>query len=151
MKSNSHIKHFLSSKLNTSYYMINSLKCVMSPHILRSMYLAYFHVRLRQGLALCGGGHESKRICKLQIKFKRIISNAGRNVSCTNLFRDPNILPMPCLYISGVICYMKLNVGKMKLNVEIHDLCTCHKSDHHVQFCRTTLLRNGVANLGIKL
>ena len=131
--------------------MINSLKCVTSPHILRSMYLAYFHVDLRYGLTLCGGDHESKRICKLQIKVIRIISSVGENVSCRNLFRDCNILPVPCLYISEVICYIKLNVEKMKLSEEIHDLCAWHKSDLHVQFFRTTLLRNSFAKLDIKL
>ena len=50
-----------------------------------------------------------------------------------------------------MLCYIKLNVGKMKLNEEIHDLCTFHKSDLHVQFCRTTFLRNSVADLGIRL
>ena len=39
----------------------------------------------------------------------------------------------------------------MKLNEEIHDHCVCHKSDIHVQFFRTTLFRNCVANMGIKL
>jgi hypothetical protein len=39
----------------------------------------------------------------------------------------------------------------MKLNEEIHDQCTHHKSDLHVQFCRPILLRNNLANVGIKL
>jgi hypothetical protein len=39
----------------------------------------------------------------------------------------------------------------MKLNDEIHDHCTCHKSDLHVQFCSTNLFKNNVANMGIKL
>lgn len=99
----------------------------------------------------CGGDRDSKMICKLQIKVIRIISSVGQNVSCRNLFRDRNILPVPCLHISEVICYIKLNVEMMKLNEEIHDLCACHKSDLLVQFRRTTLLRNSDANLGIKL
>jgi hypothetical protein len=39
----------------------------------------------------------------------------------------------------------------MKLNDEIHDHCTRHKSDLRVKFCRTTLFKNNVANMGIKL
>jgi len=61
MKWNNHIKH-LSSKLNTSYYTISSLKNVMSPYVLRTMYFACFHVYLRHGLTLCGGDPESIRI-----------------------------------------------------------------------------------------
>jgi len=36
MKWNNHVKH-LSSKLNTSYYMISSSKNVTSPHVLRTL------------------------------------------------------------------------------------------------------------------
>ena len=61
MKWNNHIKH-LSSKLNTSYYMISSLKNVTSPRVLRKKYFACFHAHLRYGLTLWGGDPESKRI-----------------------------------------------------------------------------------------
>jgi len=40
---------------------------------------------------------------------------------------------------------------KMKYNREIHDHCTCQKSDLHTQFCRPTLFINNSANMGIKL
>jgi hypothetical protein len=39
----------------------------------------------------------------------------------------------------------------MKLNEEMQDHCMRHKSDLHVRFCKTTLLRSNVANVGIKL
>jgi hypothetical protein len=44
---------YLSSKLNTSLYMISSLKNAMSAHVLRTMYVAYFHVHLRYDVT-CG-------------------------------------------------------------------------------------------------
>ena len=104
MKWNSHIK-YLNSKL--SYYMINSLRGIMSQYILRNMYFAHFHVHLKYGLTLWGNDPERKRSFKLQKKIIRIISNVGRNASCMNLFRDLNILPLPCLYISEATCYTK--------------------------------------------
>jgi hypothetical protein len=39
----------------------------------------------------------------------------------------------------------------MKFNEEVHDHCTHQKSDLHIQFCRTTLLKNSSGNVGIKL
>jgi len=39
----------------------------------------------------------------------------------------------------------------MKYNEEIHDHCTRQKSDLHIQFCRTTLLKNSSTNVGTKL
>jgi hypothetical protein len=76
MKWNIHIK-YLSSKLNTSYYMISSLKNVMSPYVLRTIYFACFHVHLRYGLTLWGGDPESIRIFRLKKKVIRIIGKAG--------------------------------------------------------------------------
>jgi hypothetical protein len=64
IKQNSHI-NYLSSKLSTSYYMINSLKNVMSPYILRTMYFACFHVHWRNGLTLWDGDPESIRIFRV--------------------------------------------------------------------------------------
>ena len=40
---------------------------------------------------------------------------------------------------------------KMIYNEEIHDQCTHQKLDLHIQFCRTTLLKNSSANVGKKL
>ena len=65
MKWNNHIK-YLSSKLNTSYYMISSLKNVMSTNVLRTIYIACFHVHWRYGLTLWGGNPQSIRIFQLQ-------------------------------------------------------------------------------------
>jgi hypothetical protein len=115
MKWNSHIK-YLSSKLSTSYYMINSLKNVTSPYILRTMYFACFHVHLRYGLTLWGGDPKSIRIFRLQKKVIRLIGKAGQYTSCRKLFKELNILPLPCLYISEVVCNVKSNMNKMKCN-----------------------------------
>jgi hypothetical protein len=150
MKWSNHIKH-LSSKLNTSYYMICSLKNVTSPYVLRTVYFACFHAHLRYGLTLWGGDPESIRIFRLQKKVLRIIGKTSRCASCTNFFKDLKILPLPCLYISEVVCGLKSNMVKMKYNKEVHDHCTRQKLNLHTQFCRTTLFKNSSANVGIKL
>jgi len=61
MKWNNRMK-YLSSKLNTSYYMISSLKNIMSPYVLRTMNFVCFQVLLRCGLTLWGSDSESVRI-----------------------------------------------------------------------------------------
>jgi hypothetical protein len=84
---------YLSSKLNTSYYMISSLKN-MSPYVLRTMNFACFQVLLRCGLTLWGSDSESIRIFLLQKKVLKIIGRAGRHTSCRNIFKVLNILPL---------------------------------------------------------
>ena len=150
MKWNNHIKH-LSSKLNTSYYVISSLKNGMSPCVLRIMYFACVRVHLRYGLTLWGGDSESIRIFRLQKKVIRIIGKAGLHSSCRNIFKDLHILPLPCLYISKAVCCVKSNMENMKYNEEVHEHCTRQKSDLHTQFCRTTPFKNSSENVGIEL
>jgi hypothetical protein len=89
----------LSSKLNTSLYMIKSLMN-MSAHVLRTMYFACVHIHLRYEVTLWGGDPESNKIFCLQKKEIRIIGRVGKHVSCRKIFKDLNILPLPCLYIS---------------------------------------------------
>jgi len=115
------------------------------------MYFACFHVHFRYGVILWGGNTESKKIFHLQKKAVRIIGRVGQYVSCRNLFKDLNILTLPCLYISEVVCKTRSNWEQMKQNEEIHDHSTRHKSDFHTQYCSTTLFKNSYENVGIKL
>jgi len=131
--------------------MINTLTSITSAHVLRTMYFACFHVHLRYGVILWGDDTESKKIFRLQKKAVRIIGRVELHVSCRNLFKDLNILTLPCLYISEVVCKIRSNWEQMKENEEIHDHSTCQKSDFHTQYCRTTLFKNGYENVGIKL
>jgi hypothetical protein len=78
MKWNNDFKH-LSSKLNTMYYVISSLKHVTSPHILRTMYFACFHAHLRYGLTLCGGSCLLKYFGKRNVDFHQIFIRQRSN------------------------------------------------------------------------
>jgi hypothetical protein len=55
LKWSSHI-HSLCPKLNKVCYIINSLKDVVSSHILRKVYFATFQSSVSYGLIFCGGG-----------------------------------------------------------------------------------------------
>jgi hypothetical protein len=55
------------------------------------------------------------------------------------------------MYISELMCHIKLYIDKLKQNTEIHNRNTRQKLDLHVQFCRTYVLKKGVVNIVIKL
>jgi hypothetical protein len=80
------------------------------------MYFACFHVLLKYGVTPWGGDSESIRIFRLQKKVVRIIGKVGRHISCRNLFKDLNILPLPCLYICEVVYRVKSNWEQVKQN-----------------------------------
>ena len=114
------IKHG-SDILNRSYYVIQSLKTITSISILRSVYFANFHSHLRYGIHFWGGDPQSIKIFKLQKKVVRLICNVKRKMSCRELFRTFNILPVPCVYIMETVYYIKLNNGGLKQNLTKHD------------------------------
>jgi hypothetical protein len=56
----------VSAKRSKSYYIMQSVKDVMSLHTIRGIYFAHFHYLLRYGLLLWGGDSESESIFGLQ-------------------------------------------------------------------------------------
>jgi hypothetical protein len=70
---------------------------------------------------------------------------------CRQLFKDLNLLPLPCMYIFKLVCYIKSHFGELDQNIAVHNHNTCQKLNHHVQFCRTNVSKNGVMNMGIRL
>jgi hypothetical protein len=80
-----------------------------------------------------------------------VIGKLGRHISCRNLFKNLNIIPLPCIYLSEVLCCVKSNLEKMEFNEEVHDHFTRQKSDLHTEYCLTTLLKKSSENVGIKL
>jgi hypothetical protein len=67
------------------------------------------------------------------------------------LFKDLNLLPLPCMYIFEIVCYIKSNLEKLEQNNAIHNYNTLQTVNLHVQFCRTNGLKNVMMNVGIKL
>jgi hypothetical protein len=71
--------------------------------------------------------------------------------SCRKLFKDLNLLPLPCMYIFELVCYITSHFGELDQNIAVHNHSTRQKLNLHVQFCRTNVSKNGVMNMGIKL
>jgi hypothetical protein len=145
-----HIKH-VSDILNKSYYVIQSLKTVISISTLRRIYFANFHSHLRYGILFWGGDPQSIKIFKLQKKVVRVTCNVKRKTSCRELFRTLNILPVPCVYIMETVYYIRLNNEGLKQNLAKNDYKTRNRSDFQTQFCRTNIFKKSLNNLGTKL
>jgi len=71
-------------------------------------------------------------------------------MSCRELFRTLNILPMPCVYIMETMYYIKVNNKGLKQYLAIHDYEKWHRSDFQTLFCRT-IFKKSVINLETKL
>jgi hypothetical protein len=85
------------------------------------------------------------------VSIVRLMCSVNRRLSCRELFKSLNILPVPCVYIMETVCYIKLNNKGLKQNLAKHNHKTRHRSDFHTQFCRTNMLKKKSVILGTKL
>jgi hypothetical protein len=92
----------LSPKLNSACYIIKSLRSVISTKNLRIIYFSYVHSIITYGIIFWGNSSYSNNVFKLQKRGIRIM-NAGKRVSCRELFKKLNILPLHSQYILSLL------------------------------------------------
>ena len=141
----------LKLKLNTGYYLINFLQKVTHPYVTRSLYFACFHPHLKYGITLWGGDPHSVEIFKLQKKVIRVMCKVDQLTSCRHLFQKLRIFPLPCLFISEMVCWIKYFRGKLICNSDLYNYDTRHNTDLHALTCRTNIAKDNGLGLGIKL
>jgi hypothetical protein len=113
--------------------------------------IIHFESSLRNGIILWGRGRVSDSIFKLQKRVLRVISGVSSRTSCTQIFKDYNVLTLPSLYIMEVICFIKKYKVFIAKNMDIHDYNTRRKLNLHTQHCNTVLFKRSVMNMGISL
>ena len=67
-------------------------------NILKSIYYAYFHSIKKYGIFFGSNYSNSGKIFTLQKKIVRITADAQPRTSCRSIFKQLEILPVPCLY-----------------------------------------------------
>jgi hypothetical protein len=99
----------LSSKLNSACYLIRSLISIISRKNLRTIYFSYVHSIMTYGTTFLGSSPYSDNIFKLQKRTIRIMMNVGNRVSCSELFKKLNILPLYSQYILSLLLFVVKN------------------------------------------
>jgi hypothetical protein len=92
-----HIDH-LTSKLNSAYYIIRSLKSLIPLETLCLIYFSNFHSIISYGIILGGNTGYSTSLFKIQKRVIRNMMNAGKGEPCRELFKHLNILPLKSQY-----------------------------------------------------
>jgi hypothetical protein len=141
----------LSSKLNSAFYVIRSLKSVISTKNLRTIYFSYVHSIIAYGIIFWGNSPYSYNIFKLQKRAIRIIMNAGNRVACRELFKKLNILPLYSQYILSLLLFVVMNIDEFTSNFDVHTINTRHRSDLHPPSIKLTKYQKGAYYSGIKI
>ena len=93
-----HIKK-LTAKISSSLFIIKTVKNLVSPEALKSLYFTMVHCHLLYGLNVwsCASDNQLKSLVKKQKQAVRIISSSPFNSHTEPLFKQLKILPLPSL------------------------------------------------------
>lgn len=105
--------------------------------------------RLFCGIAFWGLTKESKSIFLAQKHILRYIVGVGSRESCGPLFKRFNILPLPSIYIFGILghCFNKPGLR----NSDVHNFGTRYKNDFVTPFNTLTLIKKAPVSMGLRV
>jgi hypothetical protein len=101
----------LTSRLNKACHAVRPIKPFMSLDVLRSTYFLYVPSIISYRIIIWGNSSHSEKIFKIQKSIIRIIMNSSKNVSCWQLFKDLNILPIQSQYIFLILLLLKIKTN----------------------------------------
>jgi hypothetical protein len=110
------------SKLNSSCFVIQTIQATMSQETLRMVYVAYIRSTMNYGIILGGNQPCSEKIFKIQKKVIRIITNSRARVSCRELFKKLEILPLYSQYIFSLSMFVIKNKEIIRSIMSTQDL-----------------------------
>jgi hypothetical protein len=103
------------------------------------------------GVIFWGNSTDSKRVFIIQKKINRIMAGVKRTVSCRELFKKFNILPLAIKFLLSFLSFVVDNMEKFQTNSDIHSINTWHKHDLHQPSTNLTSYQKGAYYAGIKL
>jgi len=147
---NNHIDSIV-KKLSRACYIIRNAKTCMSVLSLRMIYYAFFHSVMSYGIIFWGNSSHSSTIFKIQKKAIRIMEGYGNRVSCRNLFKKLQILPLASQYILSLLMFVVQNKNFFLTNNENHNLDTRQRNNLYFPQANLTVYQKGTYYSGIKI
>ena len=117
-------------KLSKACYMIRNAKTCMSVSSLKMIYHAFFHSVMSYGIIFWGNSSYNTMIFKIKKKAIRIIEGCGNSVSCRNLFKKLQILPLESQYTISLLMFVVQNKNLFMTNNENHNLDTRQRNNY---------------------
>ena len=110
------------------------------------------HSIITYGIVFWGSSPYNNNIFKLQKKVIRVIMKVDNRVSCRELFKKLNILPLYSQYILSIQLFVVNNIDEFTINSDVHSIRTWHRFDlHHPPLARLMKYKKGIYYSGIKI
>jgi len=116
-------------KLSMACYIIMNAKTYLSTPSLKIIYHAFFHSGMSYRIILWGNLSHSSTIFSMQKKTIRIMEGCGNRVSCRNLFKKLQILPLTSQYMLSILIFVVQNKNLFLTNIESHNIDTRQRNN----------------------
>jgi len=113
--------------------------------------MRFFHSVMSYGIIFLGNLSHSSIIFRIQKKAIRIMEGCGNRVSCRNLFKKLQILPMASQYILSLLMFVVQNKNCYLTNNENHNLDTRQRNNLYLPQANLTIYQKGTYYSGIKI
>jgi hypothetical protein len=107
-------------KLTTVCFLMRKLYYILNINGLKIVYYAYYQSPVKYGIIYWGNTADSNKVSVLQKKMIRIMLGVGPTHSCRKLFKQLNILPIPCVYIFSLMMFVVNNLDNFQPNNSMH-------------------------------
>jgi len=138
-------------KLSTACYIVRNAKTYMSALSLKVIYYACFHSTMGYGIIFWGNSSHSSIIFRIQEKAIRIMDGCGNRISCRNLFKKLQILPLTSQYILSLLKFVVQNKFFFSTNNENHNLDTTQGNNLYLPQANLTIYQKGAHYSGIQI
>jgi hypothetical protein len=125
-----HIEYII-PKLSSACFAMRTVTQLLKADTLKQVYFAYFHSIMSYGVIFWGNSTDSKRVFIIQKKIIRLMAGVKRRVSCRELFKKFNILPLASEFLLSLLSFVVDNREKFQTNSDIHSINTRPKQDLH--------------------
>lgn len=141
----------LISKTNTFRYAFRILINTVSIETCKVVYFSYIESVLKYGIIVWGNSSDFNKLFISQKNIIRTISRVDSKFSCRPLFRNLNILTLPCLYIFEVLKWVHKNPNDFDKFKSNHIYNTRNKDLFSFPNHRLTKFERSPLYMGIKL
>lgn len=128
-------------KLCQACFAISTLKNSLDRTSLLNVYYALFYSKLSYNIIAWGQSVDLHRVFVLQKRVLRLIFNIGYRDTCRNIFRENNILTVPCIYLYKLLILMYGIKHKLPTGRDIHDHNTRNSNHIYISNYNLTLYK----------
>ena len=119
--------------------------------VLKSAYFGYVHSILSYGIIIWGSSSKTGQVLKLQKRILKIMKQVPIRSNSKEIFKELEILPVPCIYILETVCFIHQNMMLFKSNSDYHNYNTRTSSNIHLNYHRLTRSLNSLSHTGVTL